>query len=37
VDAALARALDEKEEKLIRLGLLLEKHFAAAVPAKTGR
>ncbi|MCR4296988.1 MAG: hypothetical protein NUW21_15765 [Elusimicrobia bacterium] len=44
VDASVARSLDEQEEKLIRLGLLLEKYFAAAVPArapaapaKTGR
>lgn len=44
VDAALARELDAREEKLIRLELLLDKHFegaarakASAPSAKTGR
>lgn len=34
VDAAVAQALDAREEKLIRLGLLLDKHFEGAVRAK---
>lgn len=44
VDAEVARELDAREEKLIRLGLLLDKHFEGAVrvkasapSAKTGR
>lgn len=44
IDPAVSRALDEREEKLIRLGLQLDKAFDAAgpgkgpaTPAKTGK